>query len=246
MLDTFRGRNLLLFLCVDVSIFPIRIVFVRQTLMNPIKILHEGGSVLAVRKPAGLSTQAPFDAVSLENQLRVQLQSRSTYVAFPHRLDRPVSGVILVALTKRAARLLSEQFASRKIEKNYLAWVHGRYQGDAVWRDSIRKIPHQPQAEICDKADDNAKHAETKVQVVRLDDQRNRTLLRLSPVTGRMHQLRIQAASRGHAILGDERYGSTGTADRLLLHAHCITFYDPQNGRQTRVECPDDDFDGVL
>ncbi|MGB7347061.1 MAG: RNA pseudouridine synthase [Pirellulaceae bacterium] len=220
--------------------------------MTPIKILHDGGSVLAVRKPAGLSTQAPIGAESLESRLRDQLQSRRKYVAFPHRLDRPVSGVILVALTKRTARLLSDQFATRKIEKTYLAWVEGIYAGEELWQDSIRKIADQPRGEVCEESADGAKQAETKVQIMRSDTKSGRTLLRLSPVTGRMHQLRIQAAHRGHAIVGDGVYGSansgstTAAKSRIFLHAHSITFHDPKNGRQTRVECPDDDFDAAV
>jgi len=236
--------------------------------MNSIEILYDDGPMLAVTKPAGLSTQAPSDADSLERRLRTQLSTRTQYVAFPHRLDRPVSGVILVALTKRAARLLSDQFASRKISKTYLAWVTGEYpqagqQTETIWRDSIRKIPDEARGEVCqaagtageevrsDSSDNNglagARHAETQVQTVRYDPIKQRTLLQLCPVTGRMHQLRIQSSARGFPIEGDALYGSgldgsETKSQRIMLHAHAIEFHDPKNGRKQRVECPNDDF----
>ncbi|QDT09331.1 RluA family pseudouridine synthase [Planctomycetes bacterium K23_9] len=225
--------------------------------MNAIKILHDGGSFLAVSKPAGLSTQAPHGAESLESRLREQIRDRSNYAAFPHRLDRPVSGVILVALTKRAARLLSDQFAARKVRKTYLAWVVGNAtDATSTWKDWLRKIPDQPRGEVCSESADGAKLAQTQVQTVGFDPATNRTLLKLCPITGRMHQLRIQAAQRGHVIVGDHQYGAEfpatvpskpadsieEPAKRIWLHADRITFHDPKNGRETTVECPDDDF----
>ncbi len=98
----------------------------RDAILGSIDILWDGEIAIAVNKPAGLSTQAPEGADSLESILRKQLADRSEYVAFPHRLDRPVGGVILVALRKRAARLLNEQFAARKVCKEYRAVVSGQ------------------------------------------------------------------------------------------------------------------------
>ncbi len=237
--------------------------------MNPIDIIEDGGSFLAVNKPAGLSTQAPGTAESLERSLRKQLEGRSDYIAFPHRLDRPVSGVILVALTKRAARLLSDQFASRKVEKVYRAWVNGKWSNGESrdgnddsnfarrtrWDDWIRKIPGEPEGEVCLESDNGAKQALTEVQRLHYDADAHRSLMELSPRTGRMHQLRIQAASRGHAIVGDALYGGQRVErqddkeppfERILLHAWCITFHDPKNGRKTSIQCPNDDFSSLV
>ncbi len=216
---------------------------------NPamIPILYDAAGLLAIEKPAGLATQSPPGTDSLENRLREQLADRTSYIAFPHRLDRPVSGVILVATTKRAARLLSDQFATRKTAKTYLAWVHGKAcREDLHWQDWLRKIPDVARVETCDESADSAKHAETHVELVHFDDSANRSLLRLKPITGRMHQLRIQAASRGHAIVGDQQYGSSIdlVPDRIMLHAESITFHDPKSGRRTTVECPNGEFGG--
>ena len=141
--------------------------------------------------------------------LREQFSSRSQYVAFPHRLDRSVSGVLLVALTKKSARLLSEQFASRKIDKEYRAWVSGSVPKtqESVWVDHLRKVSQEARAEVVAEGSDGARRAETGVQRLDYASDLDRSLLRLFPKTGRMHQLRCQAAFRGHPIVGDVAYG---------------------------------------
>ena len=176
-----------------------------------IKVLWDGEIALAVEKPANLPTQAAAGIESLESILVRQLATRTDYLALPHRLDRPVSGVILVALRKRAARLLSEQFASHKIVKEYRAIVKGRIgiKGEELWIDHIRKIPEQAKAEIVDKAEARTRIAETRVQLLNYDAETDRSTLQLFPRTGRMHQLRVQTANRGHPIVGDVLYGGS-------------------------------------
>ncbi len=214
-----------------------------QLIFDPIEVLWDGEVAVVVDKPAGLSTQAPPLADSLEQRLRAQLQGRAKYLAFPHRLDRPVGGVILVALRKRAARLLSEQFMARKIEKRYLAQLAGRLlQKEAIWIDHLRKIPDQAKVEIVGEPDEQARLAETYVEVMSYDEIEDRTWVKLSPVTGRMHQLRIQSASRGFPIVGDLLYGGPplpSATDQIRLRAHSIRFFDPQDSRAITVTASD-------
>lgn len=250
--------------------------------------IWQSSSCLVVRKPAGLPTQAPPPHPSLESRLRAHFAATATapssdYLALPHRLDRPVSGLILVARTKRAARLLGQQFESRKVSKRYLAWVEGHVEIDPTaltWHDRLRKLPGQPRGEIVDldvddpqpttaavpdsqrengsQRDGRVSTAITEVRVVRQQGQR--TLLELHPLTGRMHQLRIQSAYRGHPILGDRLYGATtqwrsameiemelsGPAasdspiTSIALHAWQLGFHDPANGKWVEVtDTPD-------
>ena len=168
-----------------------------------------------VHKPAGIATQAAHGICSLETLLREQLADRTDYLAFPHRLDRPVSGVMLVATRKRAARLLSDQFASRKVTKVYRAWVHGKIEPEQLgsWIDHVRKIPDKSQAEIVSATADGAQIAETRASLLSYDAAVNRSLLELSPRSGRMHQLRLQTSHRGFPIIGDWQYGSTQMVD---------------------------------
>jgi len=210
-----------------------------------IELVWQSDVLIAVNKPAGLSTQAPLPIDSLELRLRRQLDRNDRYLAFPHRLDRVVSGVILVALTKKAARLLSAQFASRKTHKQYLAIVEGHFRegeaGELRWDDYMRKRDGLSRAEACAESDHGAKRASTIVKTLSFDPATDRSQLELSPITGRMHQLRVQTAKRGHPIVGDETYGATKqNTDRILLHAHRLAFHDPANGRLVQVEaaCP--------
>jgi 23S rRNA-/tRNA-specific pseudouridylate synthase len=206
-----------------------------------INVLWDGGTTVVVDKPAGVATQAPPGSLSLESILRTQFAARSDYLAFPHRLDRPVGGVILVALQKRAARLLNEQFAARRVSKGYLAVVAGRVPTNTVWTDFLIKLPDQAQAAIVDQTHPGAKIAETRVEVVDYQAASDRSVLKLFPHTGRMHQLRIQAAHRGHPIDGDTLYGGRqivagNPADaEIRLRAQTLTFFDPRNGKQVTV-----------
>ena len=179
-----------------------------RTYKQKIEILWDGKAALVVHKPAGIATQAAHGIESLETLLRSQLAERTDYVAFPHRLDRPVSGVVLVATRKRAARLLSDQFASRKVTKTYLAWVTGKVESQqlGLWVDHLRKVPDRSHAEIVEQACEGARVAETRVSLRMYDSGTNRSLLELSPLTGRMHQLRLQTAHRGFPIIGDWQY----------------------------------------
>ena len=214
-------------------------------------ILRDGAGVIAVLKPIGLATQAPPGIDSVEQWLRGRLgRDAGGYLGVPHRLDRAVSGVVLMAATPRAARKLSRQFERREIVKTYLAVVAGTEKerppaGAAEWRDFLRKIPEEARSEIVEPQATAAREAVT--QVAWLDGAgavEDRAALRLVPATGRMHQLRLQAASRGLPIVGDELYGgpSLGGGDPrerpILLHAWRIDYADPDSGERVTVEAP--------
>ncbi|MDB4810029.1 RNA pseudouridine synthase [bacterium] len=177
--------------------------------MDPIDVRLDGDVFAVINKPPGLPTQAPSEFDSLERRVREQFKARGDYVAFPHRLDRPVGGVIIVAFRKKAARLLSAQFESRKVSKTYLAQLEGKVaMKSSRWIDHLRKVPDLAKVEIAEADADDAKLAETQVHPIQFSSRHDRTLVKLSPITGRMHQLRIQAAHRGTPIVGDQQYGA--------------------------------------
>jgi 23S rRNA-/tRNA-specific pseudouridylate synthase len=210
-----------------------------------LSVLWSSGSVFAVNKPAGISTQSPGGFDSLEVRLRAQFGRQAEYLAFPHRLDRAVSGVILVATTKGSAKLLGAQFESRKVAKTYLACVSGNAaKVEREWIDATRKLSDEAKVEIVDTGAEGAKVCETNVELRGYNAQRGCTVLRLRPRTGRMHQLRVQSARRGHPILGDELYGWPANSAspfhplRIALHAETITFHEPKTGRIVTVCAP--------
>lgn len=214
-----------------------------DVLTQPITIAWDGENVLAVVKPFGVASQAAADIESLESLLRRQLAARSSYLAIIHRLDRSVGGLVLVALTKRAARLLSTQFATRKVAKTYFAIVAGLVPDtESVWTNTLAKVDGEPRAVVVDESDRGGKLARTNVEITHSDMAAQQTCLLLRPETGRMHQLRVQAADRGHPILGDSLYGGPVNerfqANRIALYAAALEFHDPRNGRRVRVAAP--------
>ncbi len=231
---------------------------------NPVNIswVWRTPQAAVVLKPAGLPTQAPQAYSSLESMLRLQLPDPDSYLAIPHRLDRPVAGLILVAFTKRAARLLSEQFESRRIDKTYVALVEGSYPREVdCWSDTLCKLKDRAEVRLLQdqqtptvtlpplSVDPNhrdaaelevGKPAVTQVQRLAFFET-DRTLLELKPETGRMHQLRVQTASRGYPIVGDQTYGSRtqlGIAhtNQIALFASGLQFFDPANGKRIEVK----------
>jgi 23S rRNA pseudouridine1911/1915/1917 synthase len=206
-------------------------------------VLHEVSGVMAVLKPAGLATQAVVGVDSMEARVRRLLQDRGDgiYLGVPHRLDRCVSGVMLFATTRRAARKLARQFERREIVKRYLALVQppgsGRLPkvGDR-WVDLLAKVQDEPRGCLASASDPSAKEACTAVVAVWRAEAA--IAVELQPETGRMHQLRIQAASRSMPILGDRLYGSTQPLcggevvtdvrqEEIALAAISIEFTDP-------------------
>jgi 23S rRNA pseudouridine1911/1915/1917 synthase len=220
--------------------------------MTPsIDVLFEDNHCLAVAKPAPLLTQAPPDVPSLEARVREYLRERyrkagRVYLGVPHRLDRPVSGVVLFARTTKAARRLAEQFQQRTVTKVYWAAVDGDVEPCAgTWEDWVRKVPDEPRAEKADPGGPAAQRAVLSYR--RLGRCRCGCVLEVRPLTGRMHQIRLQAALHGFPVRGDELYGSRlpfGPAavlprDRIIaLHARALTFLHPIRYESITVEAP--------
>ena len=220
-----------------------------ETRNSKLLVLYEDHHLIAVNKPAGLPTQAPGEFPSLEARVKAYLKEKyqkpaGVYLGIPHRLDRPVSGVILFARNSKAAARVAEQFQQHIVTKVYWGWVEGQVAEDSgEWRDYLRKIPDVARTEVVDPSVEKAQEAITPFSVVkRLED---RTLLEFVPKTGRMHQLRIQAATRGHPIVGDSLYGSTrpfGSAAEeapiIALHARSLTLVHPFSKEPLRIEAP--------
>lgn len=157
-----------------------------------------------------------------------------------HRLDMETSGLMVLGLDPASQRALSRQFEDRRIEKEYVALVDGivpddEGEIDLPMRPDINNRPVQ----VVDRL--RGREAVTKWRV--LSRETDRTRVRLRPLTGRTHQLRVHAAAPepsgglGRPILGDGLYGGP-PADRLMLHATRLAFLDPDTGRRVEFECP--------
>jgi 23S rRNA pseudouridine1911/1915/1917 synthase len=204
-------------------------------------ILHEDNHLLAVNKPAGLLTQGDETGdPSLVDLVRADLKARyakpgNVYVGLVHRLDRPVSGVVLLAKTSKAAGRLSEQFRAGSVQKVYWAICEGTLAEDAgSWSDALVKDPARNVVRVVPAGTPGAQGAELAVRV--LGRKAGRVWVELRPVTGRSHQLRVQLAARGLPIVGDVKYGSRARLEaldgggRIALHARSLTVTHPTRG----------------
>ena len=217
---------------------------------HELAILYEEGGCLVVWKPAGLLTQAPPGIDSLEMRVKAFLQARDglaeVYLGMPHRLDRPASGAILLAKDLRTTRKLGSQFEHRKVRKVYWACVEGLVSPESgTWQDYLYKIPGEPRAEVVAAGHPGGRRAVLDYRVLAVGKQGSRLEIELQ--TGRTHQIRVQAASRGHPLLGDRQYGATmplglEQADWRLqpiaLHARSLTFRNPATHEVVTVTAP--------
>jgi 23S rRNA pseudouridine1911/1915/1917 synthase len=215
------------------------------------QILLEDYHLLAVNKPAPLLTQAPPGVPSLEAMVKDYIKQKyakpaGVYLGVPHRLDRPVSGAIVFGRNTKAARRLAEQFQKHEVEKVYWAIVGGEVRpDDGVWEDWLLKHAEEARTEKVAPGTPGAKPAALAYRVLRRTPAA--TLLELRPRTGRSHQIRVQAATRGHPVLGDMLYGSTQPfgpsavepRDRVIaLHAHSLGFRHPTTKEPVTLTAP--------
>lgn len=208
-------------------------------------VIVEDASILALNKPAGLSSQGGRGQVhTLDELLFAFAKASGARPRLIHRLDRDTSGVILTARTKPAAGFLGKALMGRKVDKTYLAIVAPGPPEPARGeiRTSLRREETGREAWMRPCQDDHpdAESARTLYRTLAAAD--DAALVELKPVTGRMHQLRVHLASIGRPIAGDARYGGALTlggrsVPRLMLHARSVTFPHPEGGRRT-IEAP--------
>jgi 23S rRNA pseudouridine1911/1915/1917 synthase len=212
---------------------------------DALDILYEDNHLLAVAKPAPLLTQGvPPGVPTLEALAKAYLKEKyrkagNVYLGIPHRLDRPVSGVIVFARNTKAARRLAEQFQAHEVRKVYRALVEPSAAGElppegGTWRDWLLKVKEESRTECVAPETPDAKQATLHFR--RLRAAPDCALLEIEPETGRMHQIRVQAASRGWPVRGDTLYGARSSfgppaevpRDRVIaLHAWSLTFLHP-------------------
>jgi 23S rRNA pseudouridine1911/1915/1917 synthase len=214
-----------------------------------VPVLFEDNHCLAVNKPAGLLSQGDETGdPSLVDWARDYLKARygkpgNVYVGLVHRLDRPTSGVVLLARTSKAASRLAEQFRAGKVSKTYRAIVEGEpAEEEGRWIDVLEKDRQANRVRVQDEAEGGGREALVEYRVLRRG--RGFTELELRPATGRSHQLRVQLASRGLPIAGDLKYGARTVLDagdgrrRIALHALELVFTHPSRGEVISVVAP--------
>ncbi|MFD2165234.1 bifunctional tRNA pseudouridine(32) synthase/23S rRNA pseudouridine(746) synthase RluA [Thalassotalea euphylliae] len=202
-----------------------------------LSVVYQDDDIVVVNKPSGLLTvpgRLPEHQDCLENRVKSVLPS-ATIV---HRLDMATSGVMIMALNKAAHVDISRQFEKRLTQKHYLAHIYGHpkeAQGE-VDLPLICDWPNRPKQ----KVDlEHGKKALTQYQVLSSDEETS--LVKLTPVTGRSHQLRVHMLALGHPIIGDRLYAhdmALALGERLHLHAKFLRLTHPVSKKVMQFEAP--------
>lgn len=193
-------------------------------------ILYKDNWILVCVKPAGvLSTDEPG---GLPELLREALGDPTACVRTVHRLDRTVSGLMVLARTRMAAALLSQQVRERQFGKEYLAVVHGDPPDRGTLRDLLGREPQSHRTYVADAPGKDVREAVLEYEVLARRD--GLSLVRVRLHTGRTHQIRVQFASRGFPLVGDHKYGSRSRETQIHLFSAALEF--PWKGQRLRFE----------
>jgi tRNA pseudouridine32 synthase/23S rRNA pseudouridine746 synthase len=205
-----------------------------------LEILHEDERLIVCNKPSGLLT-VPGKDPSLADCLEARVQARrpdrpATKVV--HRLDKDTSGIILLAYDKAALGALGSQFEHRKVDKYYVARVWGEVLGESGLIDLplATDWENKPRQRV-----DHERGRQSRTQWEVIGREPGITRMKLTPLTGRTHQLRVHMVALGYPILGDTFYApeeAVAAADRLQLHAEMLAFAHPDDQREMRFVAP--------
>ncbi|AJJ63830.1 ribosomal large subunit pseudouridine synthase A [Yersinia aldovae] len=200
-------------------------------------VLYQDKHIIVINKPSGLLS-VPGRAPENKDSVMTRIQADYPTAESVHRLDMATSGVIVVALTKAAEREIKRQFREREPKKCYIARVWGHLAQDEGLIDLplICDWPNRPKQKVCYET---GKSAQTEYLVLSRDEDGS-TRVKLSPITGRSHQLRVHMLAMGHPILGDGFYAhpeAKAMASRLQLHAQELCITHPEFGTVMHFKC---------
>jgi 23S rRNA pseudouridine1911/1915/1917 synthase len=207
-------------------------------------VLYEDNHLLVVNKPAGLPTmgvapQRPSLLAVAKDYVKTRYNKPgNVYLGILSRLDAPVTGVVLLARTSKAARRLTEQFRDRTVEKIYWALVEGNVRPvEGHCEDWLARDERHRRMHVVGRTIRGAQQA--RLSYRRLAAGRGSSLLEVILETGRKHQIRLQLAERGHPVLGDRKYGSRRPWPAgIALHARRLVVKHPIGGAPIAFEAP--------
>lgn len=216
------------------------------------EIIYEDEEILVCVKEAGIATESASvrdrDLFSL-----VKAHVNGRYIGMVHRLDRPVSGLLVFAKTPDAAASLSQQVQDEEMGKDYLAIVEGKLEETpepVILTDYLIRNTRESCAEVVtehakDANGKRAKRAQLSYEVLFYDAEEDLTTLRIHLLTGRFHQIRAQLSHLGHPVKGDTRYGAKKPADPkgsagISLCAYQLRFLHPKTKEKMVFQLPPD------
>jgi len=196
--------------------------------MNKLNVLYEDNHIIVVVKPYNVLSQGDSTGdTSIMDMVKSYIKEKyhkpgNVYLGLVHRLDRPVGGIMVFARSSKAASRLTKAFNEHKITKKYLAIVHGKVEKD---KDTlIDKIEKKEDGNSI--ISDKGKEAILDYEVLAYNKEFDCSLVSIILKTGRHHQIRVQFASRGHYLLGDQRYGVQDNT-QISLFSYYLSFTHP-------------------
>ncbi|MCO8046290.1 RluA family pseudouridine synthase [Acinetobacter bohemicus] len=203
-------------------------------------LIHRDKDFMVIHKPAGLLT-VPGKTEDLQDCLISRLMKIEPKTLLIHRLDRDTSGILVFALSREGQKSISRQFQERQTDKTYQAIVAGTLDGEGMVDVPVIYDPDHPPLHIAEP--NHNKPALTHWQAIEHFEIQGQavTRVKLTPITGRSHQLRVHMQYLGHPIIGDTLYATPEQQQlsvRLCLHAERLSFSHPHTQQPVEFYCP--------
>lgn len=208
----------------------------------PSRILFEDNHLIAINKPAGILVQGdetgdkPLSELVKEFIKVRDMKPGNVFCGVIHRIDRPVSGVVILAKTGKGLSKMNELFRNDGIKKTYRALVNGiPEQAEAKLRHFLRKNSKTHKAEVFLKPVDNGK--ESVLEYKTIEVRGKQSVLEVYPISGRFHQIRAQLSANGTPIVGDLKYGAPQSLKNksICLHAYSVEFVHPVKNEKVKI-----------
>ena len=191
-----------------------------------VKVIYEDNHLLVVEKPVNILSQGDnTNDDDMVNLLKKYLKEKynkpgNVYLGLLHRLDRPVSGVLLFAKTSKAAERMTKEIKNHNVRKTYYAVVEGKVDKKGTFIDKLLKDEKTNFVRVSDKG------KEAKLEYELICYKNNYSLVKINLITGRSHQIRVQFSSRGYPLYGDQRYNKKDK-NQIALFSSSIEFTHP-------------------
>ena len=202
--------------------------------MQNLKVIYEDNHIIVVEKKPNIPSQSDktgdIDMLTIVKEYIKEKYNKpgNVYLGLVHRLDRPVGGIMIFARTSKSASRLSNQVREKIFKKEYLAVVDGKPEPKSgTLEDYLYKDERNNISKVVKKEKKNAKLAKLDYELVKYNEIKNLSLLKINLHTGRHHQIRVQLSNFGHSIYGDHKYGKRGKGKQIALWAYKLTIEHP-------------------